>query len=385
MKAIILAAGKGTRVRPITYSVPKPLIPVLDKPVMELLVNLLRKHGVRQVMVNTSYRASDIESYFRDGSGFGLEIGYSFEGRLEEGRIIDEPVGSAGSIKRIQEHSGFFDQPFAVLCGDAIVDIDLSALLEFHKNRNALVTIALAEVDREEVSSYGVVVKDDDGRISEFQEKPATEEAKSTTVNTGIYIFDPRVIDSIPSGEPFDIGGQLFPELIAKGEGIYGVVLPFQWLDIGKVSDYHRVMEMAVSGQVNNLEVPGTEVAEDVRLGLNVKIDLSNCTIRGPVYIGSGSTIEPGATIIGPTVLGRGCYIQSGAHVERSVLFDYTFVSSYARLNQAIVIDGFFMDSAGNAIEVSKADIAWLVSDSRALRKELTWHQENIVQMICDW
>ncbi|HVQ40011.1 MAG TPA: nucleotidyltransferase family protein, partial [Pyrinomonadaceae bacterium] len=137
MKAIILAAGKGTRLRPLTYSVPKPMIPVLDKPVMEFLVELLALHGVNQIVVNTSYRAPDIEDYFRDGARFGVEMGYSFEGHIENGIIVDEPVGSAGAIKKIQEHSGFFDEPFVVLCGDAIVDIDLTSLMKVHQERKA--------------------------------------------------------------------------------------------------------------------------------------------------------------------------------------------------------------------------------------------------------
>ncbi|HVQ37791.1 MAG TPA: NDP-sugar synthase, partial [Pyrinomonadaceae bacterium] len=247
------------------------------------------------------------------------------------------------------------------------------------------VTVALANVPREEVPSYGVVVSEPDGRIVEFQEKPTVAEARSTTVNTGIYIFDPAVIDFIPAGRIFDIGSELFPALIQHGAELFGAEMPFQWLDIGKITDYFRVTRMAVSGEVNGLSVPGTEIAPNVHVGLNVQIDLKSCHIAGPVHIGAGSRIEPGTTIIGPTVIGRGCLIQAGAHVEKSILFDYTSVSEHARLNEMMVCDGYFTDSSGASVDLAKADIGWLLSDSRAERKSLTWEQENLVQMLQDW
>jgi mannose-1-phosphate guanylyltransferase len=385
MKALILAAGKGTRLRPLTYAVPKPMIPVLDKPVMEFLVELLARHGVRQIMVNTSYRAPDIENYFRNGARWDVELGYSFEGRIEDGRMVDEPVGSAGAIRKIQEHSGFFDEPFVVLCGDAIVDLDLTALLAAHQASKALVTIALAEVPREEVPSYGVVVSDAAGRISEFQEKPTVAEARSTTVNTGIYIFDPTVIDFIPAGRAYDIGGQLFPALIQQGAALFGATLPFQWLDIGKLADYFRVVTMAVSGEINGLTVRGTEISPGITVGLNVRIDPATSHLVGPVYIGAGSCIEPGTTIIGPSVIGRGSLIKTGAHVQESILFDYTSVSAHARLNRMLVCDGQLMDAEGAAVDLAKADLNWLLDDSRVTAKPLSWEQENLLQMINDW
>ena len=160
MKAMILAAGKGTRVQPITHTIPKPLIPILQKPVMEFLVELLRKHGFDQIMVNVSHLANEIENYFRDGQKFGVQIAYSFEGRIVEGELIGKALGSAGGMKRIQDFSPFFDDTFVVLCGDALIDLDLTQAVKWHREKGAIATVVMKSVPREEVSSYWVVVTD---------------------------------------------------------------------------------------------------------------------------------------------------------------------------------------------------------------------------------
>ncbi|RMG44470.1 MAG: NDP-sugar synthase [Acidobacteria bacterium] len=385
MKAIILAAGKGTRVRPLTYTMPKPMIPIINKPVMEILVEHLARHGVGEIMVNTSYLAPAIENYFRDGARFGVQMAYSFEGRWENGRLIDEPVGSAGAIKKIQEHSGFFDDTFFVLCGDAIIDLNLTELLEVHRRKGALVTIALADVPRSEVSSYGVVVTDDDGRILEFQEKPSVEEARSTTVNTGIYVFEPEVIECIPSGVEYDIGGELFPALTATGAALYGAKMPFQWLDIGKITDYYRVIQMALRGEIRGFAMPGTEVTEGVWMGLNVRADLDRCRITPPVYIGGSATLEPGCTLIGPSFIGPGCVIESGAHIERSVVFDYTRIGSAAHLHEMLVCGGYSVDASGTVIDLARADIDWVIADARMPKRPLSEEQRQFLAMLEQW
>ena len=171
MKAMILAAGKGTRVRPITHTIPKPLIPILQKPVMEFLLELLRKHGFDEIMVNVSHLAEEIEGYFRDGQRFGVQIGYSFEGKIVDGDLVGEALGSAGGLRRIQDFNPFFDDTFIVLCGDALIDLDLTAAVKYHREKGAIATIVTKSVPKEVVSSYGVVVTDDEGRIQTFQEK----------------------------------------------------------------------------------------------------------------------------------------------------------------------------------------------------------------------
>ncbi|MEN9275726.1 MAG: nucleotidyltransferase family protein, partial [Gloeomargarita sp. GMQP_bins_5] len=209
-KGMILAAGKGTRVRPITYTIPKPMIPILERPVMEFLVDLLRRHGITQIMVNVSHLAHQIENYFRDGQRFGVQIAYSFEGRIVEGELIGEALGSAGGMKRIQEFNPFFDDTFVVLCGDALIDLDLTAAIRWHRQKGALATLITKPVPWEEVSNYGVVVTDADLRICLFQEKPAPDQARSNQINTGIYIFEPEIFDHIPSNQVYDLSSQLF-------------------------------------------------------------------------------------------------------------------------------------------------------------------------------
>ena len=365
MKAMILAAGKGTRVRPITYTIPKPLIPILQKPVMEFLLELLRKHGFDQVVVNVSHLANEIENYFRDGQRFGVEIGYSFEGRIVDGQLVGEALGSAGGMRRIQDFNPFFDDTFIVLCGDALIDLDLSAAVKFHKDKGAIATIVTKPVPKDRVSSYGVVVTDDEGRVKTFQEKPSVEEALSTNINTGIYIFEPEVIDYIPSGQEYDIGGDLFPKLVDIGAPFYAVPMDFQWVDIGKVPDYWHAVRGVLQGDIKNVSIPGKEVRPGIFTGLNVAVNWDNVDITGPVYIGGMTYIEDGAKIIGPAMIGPSCRICSGATVENSVIFEYSRLGPGVRLVDKLVFGRYCVDKTGAAIDVQAAALDWLITDTR--------------------
>ncbi|KQV36042.1 sugar phosphate nucleotidyltransferase [Massilia sp. Root335] len=348
MKAMILAAGKGTRVRPLTYDLPKPMIPVLGKPVMAYLIEHLRKHGVTEIMVNVSHLHEKIEEYFGEGEQYGVQIGYSFEGYTkEDGEVVAVPIGSAGGMKKIQEFGGFFDDTTIVLCGDALIDLDLKAALAEHRRKGAMASVITKEVPWDKVSSYGVVVTDQNGRITQFQEKPKQEDALSNFISTGIYIFEPEVIDLIPSGVEFDIGSQLFPLLAEKGMPFYAQGRPFNWLDIGSVSDYWEVLQNVLTGEVNHMDVPGIQIEPGLWTGLNTSIDWRGTTIKGPVYIGSGVKIEAGATIVGPTWIGHGSHICEGAEVVRSVLFEYTRVLNDVTLHEMIVFKDYSIDRAG--------------------------------------
>ncbi len=366
MKAMILAAGKGTRVRPITYTTPKPMIPILQKPVMEFLLELLRSHGFDQIMVNVSHLANEIENYFRDGQRFGVQIAYSFEGRIkEDGELVGEAVGSAGGMRRIQDFSPFFDDTFVVLCGDALIDLDLTAAVEWHRSKGSIATIIMKTVPHEEVSSYGVVVTDDEGRVKAFQEKPSVEEALSNNINTGIYIFEPEVLDYIPSGEEFDIGSQLFPKLVEIGAPFYGLPMDFEWVDIGKVPDYWRAIRGVLMREIKNVEIPGHEVFPGIYTGLNVAVNWDKVDIQGPVYIGGMTRIEDGAKIIGPTMIGPSCHICGGATVDNSVIFEYSRLGAGVRLVDKLVYGRYCVDKTGESIDVEKASLDWLITDAR--------------------
>jgi len=365
MKAMILAAGKGTRVRPITYTIPKPMIPILQKPVMEFLLELLRQHGFDQIMVNVSHLANEIESYFRDGQRFGVQIAYSFEGRIVDGDLVGEAVGSAGGMRRIQDFSPFFDDTFVVLCGDALIDLDLTAAVKWHREKGSIATVVMKTVPREEVSSYGVVVTDEDGRIKAFQEKPSVEEALSNCINTGIYIFEPEVLDYIPSGVEYDIGGQLFPKLVEIGAPFYGIPMDFEWVDIGKVPDYWHAIRGVLQGEIKNVQIPGQEVAPGIYTGLNVAVNWDKVDIQGPVYIGGMTRIEDGAKIIGPTMIGSNCWVCSGATVDNSVIFEYSRLGAGVRLVDKLVFGRYCVDKTGATIDVQAASLDWLITDAR--------------------
>jgi mannose-1-phosphate guanylyltransferase len=355
MKAMILAAGKGTRVRPLTYDLPKPMIPILGKPVMAYLIEHLAQHGVRQIMVNVAHLHEKIEEYFGEGERFGVQIGYSFEGYTNDrGEVVPQPIGSAGGIKKIQDFGGFFDETTVVLCGDALVDLDLRAALAEHRRQGALATVITREVPWDKVSSYGVVVSDDAGRITEFQEKPARAAAKSKCISTGNYLFEPEAIELIPSGKVVDIGSELFPLLAQRGLPFYAQKRAFEWLDIGSVGDYWEVLQQVLTGDVAHLKVPGKQIGEGIWVGLNTSIDWDGTTIEGPVYIGSGCRIEAGVSIVGPTWIGHGSHICAGARIERSVLFEYTRVLHDVNLQEMIVFKEYSVDRAGEMKHASE-------------------------------
>jgi mannose-1-phosphate guanylyltransferase len=365
MKAMILAAGKGTRVQPITHVIPKPMIPILQKPVMEFLLELLREHGFNEIMVNVSHLAEEIENYFRDGQRFGVQIAYSFEGRIEDGELIGQAMGSAGGLKKIQNFQPFFDDTFVVLCGDALIDLNLTEAVKRHREKGALASLVTKRVPRDQVSSYGVVVTDDQGRVLSFQEKPSVEEAASDMINTGIYIFEPQIFDYIPSDQPFDIGSDLFPRLVNAGAPFYALPMEFEWVDIGKVPDYWQAIRSVLQGEVRQVQIPGKEVRPGVFAGLNVAADWDKIKIQGPVYVGGMTRIENGATIIGPAMIGPSCQVCEGATIDNSIIFDYSRIGPGVRLFEKLVFGRYCVDRNGDHFDLQEAALDWLITDAR--------------------
>ncbi len=365
MKAMILAAGKGTRVRPITHTTPKPMIPILQKPVMEFLLELLREHGFDEIMVNVSHLAEEIENYFRDGQRFGVQIAYSFEGRIEDGELIGDALGSAGGLKKIQDFQPFFDDTFVVLCGDALIDLDLSEALRRHREKGAMASLITKRVPHDQVSSYGVVVTDEDGRVLSFQEKPSVDEAASDMINTGIYIFEPEVLDFIPSGEPFDIAADLFPKLLASGAPFYALPMEFEWVDIGKVPDYWQAIRSVLQGHVRQVQIPGKEVRPGIYTGLNVAADWDQIHVKGPIFVGGMTRIENGVTIIGPAMIGPSCHICEGATIDNSIIFDYSRIGAGVQLVEKLVFGRYCVDRNGDHFDLQEAALDWLITDAR--------------------
>ena len=349
-KGMILAAGKGTRVRPLTNVLPKPMVPILGKPVMEYLIEHMARHGVRQIMVNVAYHHRKIEAYFGDGSRWGVELGYSYEGVLDHGEIVPRPLGSAGGIRHIQDFSGFFDETTLVLCGDALIDLDIAAAVREHQEKAAVASVVAMEVPRDQAPNYGMVVADGQGRVQSFQEKPTPEQAKSTLASTGIYLFEPSAIDLIPPRATFDIGSQLFPLLVETQQPFFVQNRNFNWIDIGRVSDYWSVLQRVLQGDVAHMNMPGQQVRPGVWVGLNTRIDWDHVLIEGPVYVGASVKIDPGVRIVGPTWIGHGSHLRTGATVRRCVLFEYTRIGTGMEFSEMVVSPDYCVDKDGNTV-----------------------------------
>ena len=365
MKAMILAAGKGTRVQPITHVIPKPMIPILQKPVMEFLLELLKEHGFKEVMVNVSHLAEEIENYFRDGQRFGVEIAYSFGGRVEDGELIGDALGSAGGLKKIQDFQKFFDDTFVVLCGDALIDLNLSEAVRRHREKGALASLVTTRVPKDQVSSYGVVATDEEDRVKAFQEKPAIDEALSDTINTGIYLFEPEIFDHIPSNKPFDIGSDLFPKLVEIGAPFFSLPMDFEWVDIGKVPDYWQAIRSVLQGEVRQIGIPGKQIRPGIFTGLNVAANWDKIKVEGPIYVGGMSRIEDGATIIGPSMIGPSCCICEGATIDNSIIFDYSRIGAGVQLVEKLVFGRYCVGKNGNHFDLQEAALDWLITDAR--------------------
>jgi mannose-1-phosphate guanylyltransferase/phosphomannomutase len=324
MKAMILAAGVGSRLDPLTRTVPKPMVPIVNRPVMEHLLVLLKKHGFTEVIANVHYLGAQVMDYFGDGSRWGVDLTYSQEEQL---------LGSAGGVKNVES---FFDDTFLVIGGDDLADIDLTKILRQHKERRAVASIALALVD--EPSEYGIVLTNERGRITRFVEKPRAGVIFSDTANTGIYIFEPEIFDMIPRGVGYDFGKDLFPILVEQKRPFYGSLTSGYWRDVGNLMSYRYAHWDSLSGRVG-VRFHVEEVRKDVWIGENTEID-DRAEIEHPVLIGNNCRIGRGARILENTVLGDRCVVEAGAVIRRSILWDGAHIEKGTVLERCIVGKG---------------------------------------------
>jgi len=321
MKAIIMAGGEGSRLRPLTCSRPKPMVPVLNRPVMAHIIELLRKNGITDIGVTLQYQPEAIRDYFASGAEYGVNLQYFIE---------EIPLGTAGSVKNAAE---FLDETFLVISGDALTDLELSQAVEFHKKQGSMATLVLTRVDCP--LEYGVVITGKDGRITQFLEKPGWSEVFSDTVNTGIYVLEPEVLEYFAPGQKFDFSQDLFPLLLKNRKPMFGLVLPGYWCDIGNLQQYLEAHHDALSGKVN-INMPGTEILPRVWVEDGAVIE-TGALVEGPALIGEGCRIVTGARIEPLTVLGKGCLVRERASIKRSVLWSNVFVGESAALRGAIV------------------------------------------------
>ena len=290
VKAVVMAGGEGTRLRPLTSNQPKPMVPIVGKPCMEHILELLKQHGFDDVIVTLAFLPQAIRSYFGDGEALGLSIEYSVE---------ESPLGTAGSVRLASRRSS--TTPFLVISGDALCDIDLGKLLAFHRERGAAVTIGLKSV--ENPLEFGIVVTDEDGRIERFLEKPSWGQVFSDTINTGIYVLEPEVLKHVPTDRPYDFSKELFPLLLEMGRPLYGMVCDGYWQDIGNLDQFRQANFDALDGQVE-LDIPGIRLRGNIWIGEGVEIDDLE-DVEGPAFIGNYCRISPQASIGPYSVLSR--------------------------------------------------------------------------------
>jgi mannose-1-phosphate guanylyltransferase/phosphomannomutase len=322
MKAVVMAGGEGSRLRPLTIRRPKPMVPIAGKPVMEHILQLLKRHGITEVVVTVQYLASNIEDYFGNGSQLGMRITYSRE---------DVPLGTAGSVKNAEEQ---LTEPFLVISGDALTDYDLTDLIKYHNDKKSLATLLLAHVPNP--LEYGVIITNEDGHISQFLEKPSWGEVFSDTINTGIYVLDPQVFNYFEKNKSFDFSQELFPYMLKKGDPIYGYVAPRgYWCDVGSLSEYMRANADILQGQVD-LEIPAKNIGGNIWCEEGVEID-EDAQLYGPIYLGHNCKIRGGAIVHGPSMVGSYTIIDERSQVDRSIVWNNSYIGDRAELRGAIV------------------------------------------------
>lgn len=322
MKAVVMAGGSGSRLRPLTVGRPKPMVPLVNKPAMAHIRDLLLRQGFREMVVTLQYMADLIQDYFGDGSERDMDIRYAVE---------EVPLGTAGSVKNAET---YLDSPFLVVSGDALTDFDLRAAVEFHRKKGAIATQVLYRVPNP--LEYGVVIIDDEGRIQQFLEKPSWGEVVSDTVNTGIYVLEPEVLDYIPEGEPYDFSQELFPRLLKAGEPLYAYVADGYWTDVGTIQEYMRANFDLLEGRVNIGEEVGQHIGGGIWTEDNVEI-APNAELYGPVFLGQHVKIKGGVVIHGPAVIRNSTVVDNRAHVDRSILWRNAYIGEGVEIRGAIV------------------------------------------------
>jgi mannose-1-phosphate guanylyltransferase/phosphomannomutase len=319
---MVMSAGAGTRLRPLTFAVPKPMVPIANKPVLEHTLDNLKRHGIREVILNLHSYPGMIQDYFGDGALRGMRLTYSLEPKL---------LGTAGGVKKAE--SFLKGETFLVMSGDGLTDIDLTRLVEFHRHRRAVATMAVKSVPAH--FEYGVTLTDRRGRITRFVEKPAWGDVFSDEVNTGIYVFEPSIFRQIPRGRPYDFGQQLWPKLLRQRQRIFGYRMDNYWDDVGNLNEYRKAQQDALDGKVH-IQFPGWQVRPGVWIDEGTRIE-PHVKLEPPCLVGRGCRIERGS-VIGPyTVIGHHARIGRRTHLRRSILWNDVQVRNGISLENCII------------------------------------------------
>ena len=318
MKAVVLAGGEGTRLKPLTYKRPKPLMPVAGRPCIDYVIRSLVASGFQEIITTTAYLSDTLIKSIGDGVDYNASILYSFEAK---------PAGTAGAVRRV---GTFIDDTFVVASGDVLADVDLRALYDFHKRKGGVVTIALTEV--EDPTQYGIVGLDPKGRILKFKEKPAADQAFSKLINAGIYVCEPEILDFIPAEEKFDFAKDLFPKLLAKGLALYGQRIEGIWMDIGRPHDLWKA----------SMEVVRREGKPLRRAGV---------TSQGPVILDASAVLEEGVTLAGPCYVGPTATLRRGSVADNACLYEAARLEGKAIVRKSIVLEGSVVGPGAEIID----------------------------------
>ena len=323
MKAVIMAGGFGTRIQPLTSTLPKPMIPLMNRPIMLHIVELLKKHHITDLVMLLYHQPSVIRNFFRDGAEFGVKITYV---------TPIEDLGTAGAVKNAEK---FLDERFLIISGDLLTDFNLKKIIDFHVDHKALATITLTPV--KDPLQFGVVITDQEKRITQFLEKPGWGEVISDTINTGIYVLEPEIFKYIPAGENFDFSQDLFPILLKKNEPLFGYTAKGYWRDIGNTDSYREAHHDIFRGKVNIRidEAKQDLVGKDLRIGADVKLD-DTVMVEGTVVIGDNSQVS-GLSMLKDSVIGRNCAIEKGVKLSRCVIWDNVYVKKGAKITDCVL------------------------------------------------
>ncbi len=316
-----MAGGEGTRLRPLTSNAPKPMLPLVNRPMMEHIIDLLKRHGIDEIVVTVAFMANNIRNYFGDGSEFGVSMSYAAE---------ETPLGTAGSVRNAMDE---LDDTFLVISGDVLTDVDLGAVIQAHRDHGALATIGLVRV--ENPLEYGIVITRDDGTIERFLEKPTWGQVFSDTINSGIYVLEPKVFDHIAAERTVDFSSDVFPSLLAADEKLVGAVLEGYWEDVGTLPAYVRAHKDILDGRVE-VGIPGFEVADGVFVAEGAEIH-PDAVVAGPAVVGDNCFVDAGARLGEYTVLGMGVRLRSNAELERTVVHENAYLGESIKLRGTVV------------------------------------------------
>jgi mannose-1-phosphate guanylyltransferase/phosphomannomutase len=369
MKAVIMAGGQGTRLRPLTSDQPKPMIPIVNLPCMEHIVGLLKRHGFTNIAVTLQFLPDEIRDYFGDGSDWGVNMSYSVE---------DAPAGTAGSVKMAEQQLGLEGERLLIISGDALTDADLSRLVEFHEQKGSEATMVLKSV--ENPLDFGIVITEEDGRISRFLEKPAWGQVFSDTVNTGIYLLEPSVMEEIPDPEDgeYDFSKELFPGLLEEGRPLYGYVTDDYWEDIGTLEQFAGAQRDVLDGKVEGVRPPGTRLRENIYVGRRAQVN--DDELEGPVVIGENVRVDEGAKISPYSVISDNVVISAGATVERSVVAEGTYVGEGAELVDTLVGRNSYVQARARLLERSALGDDVIVGEGATVAPEVKIYPHKTIE-----